>query len=71
MVNNGEAHRKKYDCKSDMFGFGIIAYMLLTGTNPLRGKTYKDTVENNLKCDIKIDKKLILVRYGKSCYELL
>lgn len=41
VVNNSEGNRKKYDTKSDMFGFGIIAHMLLMGTNPIRGKTYK------------------------------
>jgi len=42
-------HRARYDCKSDMFAFGIIAHMLLLGSNPIRGKTYKDTVNKNLK----------------------
>lgn len=44
VVNNSDSSRKRYDTKSDMFGFGIIAHMLLMGRNPLRGKTYKETV---------------------------
>ncbi len=49
VVNNSETSRKSYCCKSDMFGFGIVAHMLLLGSNPLRGKTYKETTERNLK----------------------
>lgn len=41
VVNNNEMNRKVYDTKSDIFGFGIIAHMLLMGSNPLRGKTYR------------------------------
>ena len=44
IVNNTEANRKRYDTQSDMFGFGIIAHMLLMGSNPIRGKSYKETV---------------------------
>ena len=50
VVNNGQGNRKRYSQKSDMFGFGIIAHLLLTGSNPLRGRTYRDTAENNQKC---------------------
>jgi serine/threonine protein kinase len=44
VVNNSEKSRKRYDTKSDMYGFGIIAHMLLLGSNPLRGKNYATTV---------------------------
>lgn len=71
VVNNGEANRKKYDTKSDMFGYGIIAHMLLMGSNPIRGKSYDETVNKNIKCNFTLDKKQILLRYGSSCYELL
>lgn len=41
VVNNTPTNKKKYDCKSDMFGFGIIAHMLLIGYNPIRGRSYR------------------------------
>jgi hypothetical protein len=47
-----------------MFGFGVIAHMLLMGNNPIRGKNYKETVEKNIKGEVVLDKKAILVRYG-------
>lgn len=71
IVNNSEMNRKKYDTKSDMFGLGIIAHMLLMGTNPIRGKHYDDTVNKNIKCNFTLDKKQILLRYGAACYDLL
>ena len=35
------SHQKTYDEKCDMFSFGVIAYMLLEGVNPLKGKNYE------------------------------
>lgn len=71
IVNNTPTSKKKYDCKSDMFGFGVIAHMLLIGYNPVRGRSYKETVERNLACNLNFDKKLILDKYGEDCYILL
>ena len=35
------SHQKTYDEKCDMFSFGVIAYMLLEGVNPLKDKNYE------------------------------
>ena len=52
VVTNTEGNRKKYDTISDMYGFGIVAHMLLLGSNPIRGKTYKETVEKNMNGEV-------------------
>lgn len=41
VIANTAEHRKPYDCKADMFSFGIISHLLLFGTNPLKGKNYE------------------------------
>lgn len=71
VLTNCENSRKRYDTKSDMFGFGIIAHMLLMGSNPLRGKTYKETVDKNMKCEVVLNQKMITSKYGMKCYEFL
>lgn len=40
VINNTNDKKKSYDCKCDMFSFGIIAHMMLLGHNPLKGKNY-------------------------------
>jgi hypothetical protein len=32
-----------------MFGFGIVAHMVLIGNNPLKCKTYNECVIKNMK----------------------
>lgn len=71
IVNNMNYNRKPYDCKSDMFGFGIIAHMLLMNSNPIRGRNYNQTVEKNMKAEIKLDYKEIVERYGEEGYQFL
>jgi serine/threonine protein kinase len=44
-INN--VKKKFYDCKCDMFSFGIIAHTMLLGFNPLKGKNYEETVLKN------------------------
>lgn len=39
--------KKTYDCKCDMFSFGIIAHMMLLGYNPIKGGNYNETVKKN------------------------
>jgi serine/threonine protein kinase len=49
--NSGEV-KKIYGVKSDIFSFGIIAHMLLLGTNPLKGEDYDSTYLKNRECNI-------------------
>ena len=54
-MTNSEANRKAYDTISDMFGFGIVAHMLLMGTNPIRGKTFQETAEKNILGEVTLN----------------
>ncbi len=47
VITNSADKKKAYDCKCDMFSFGIIAHMMLVGYNPLKGKNYNETVKKN------------------------
>lgn len=38
-----EVFQRSYSEKSDIFSFGIIAHLLLMGSNPLKGKSYEET----------------------------
>jgi serine/threonine protein kinase len=38
-----------YDCKADIFGAGIILYILLTGKFVFSGQTYKEVLAKNRK----------------------
>lgn len=71
VISSSSQHRNRYDTKSDMFGFGIIAHMLLMGTNPLRGKTYKETIDKNVKGEINLNQSAIIEKYGKECLDML
>jgi hypothetical protein len=54
-----------------MFSFGVVAYMLLLGSNPLKGKTYGETYELNRLCDIPIDHPKITQKYGSHAVTFL
>jgi serine/threonine protein kinase len=41
VVFNTPDQRKQYTTKCDIFSFGIIAYIILLGENPLKGKNYE------------------------------
>ncbi len=47
VITNSADKKKAYDCKCDMFSFGIIVHMMLLGYNPLKGKNYNETVKKN------------------------
>lgn len=40
VIHNTVDKKKAYDCKCDMFSFGIIVHMMLLGYNPIKGKNY-------------------------------
>ena len=40
VITNTPLNREPYDQKIDIFSMGIIVHLMLTGNNPLRGKTY-------------------------------
>lgn len=44
---------------------GIIAHMILAGSNPLRGNNYDTTHHNNVEFNLNINKEKILKLYGK------
>jgi serine/threonine protein kinase len=44
-----------YTDKGDIFSLGIIFFCLISGTTPFKGKTYKDVLENNKKCNIALE----------------
>lgn len=44
-----------YTEKGDVFSLGIILYCLVSGQSPFKGKTYKEVLENNRKCNISYD----------------
>jgi serine/threonine protein kinase len=47
VINNTVDKKKAYDCKCDIFSFGIIVHMMLLGYNPIKGKNYTETVQKN------------------------
>ena len=47
VINNTTEKKKAYDCKCDIFSFGIVAHMFLLGYNPLKGKNYSETIQKN------------------------
>ena len=47
VITNTPLNRQPYDQKCDIFSMGIIIHIMLTGNNPLRGKTYEETYKNN------------------------
>lgn len=49
-----------------MFSFGIIAHMVLMGTNPLKGKTYEQTCALNKECSIELNKDKITSAFGQN-----
>ncbi len=63
--------KKTYDCKCDMFSFGIIAHMMLLGYNPIKGGNYNETVKKNEQCNIVLQKEVILQKYGPHCLNFL
>lgn len=42
-----EIFLKRYSEKCDMYSFGIIAHLILMGSNPLKGKSYEETSLRN------------------------
>jgi serine/threonine protein kinase len=42
-----EVFLKRYSEKCDMFSFGIIAHLILMGSNPLKGRNYEETSLRN------------------------
>ena len=52
VIHNTMDKKKTYDCKCDMFSFGIIAHMMLLGYNPRKGGNYNETVKKNEECNI-------------------
>lgn len=50
VIHNTADKKKSYDCKCDMFSFGIIVHMMLLGYNPIKGKNYNETVQKNEEC---------------------
>lgn len=52
VIHNTMDKKKTYDCKCDMFSFGIIAHMMLLGYNPIKGGNYNETVKKNEECNI-------------------
>ena len=71
IIGNNSKNKKAYGCKADVFSFGIIAYMLLMGYNPMKGKSYEETAEMNRAASIRWDKEGIRERYGESCVGFL
>jgi serine/threonine protein kinase len=41
-----------YVDRGDIFSLGVILYCLVSGQSPFKGKTYKEVLENNKKCEI-------------------
>jgi serine/threonine protein kinase len=71
VISNVNEKKKCYDCKCDMFSFGIIAHMMLMGFNPIKGQNYIETVKKNEECVIVLDEKQILSKYHTCGYEFL
>ena len=46
---------KGYNCRSDMFSAGVIFYNMLTGRPLFKGKTPKEVLENNRKCQVEFN----------------
>lgn len=59
---------KSYGYKCDIFSFGIVAHMLLMGSNPLAGKS-EDQLRKNLH--IELNEVEIKHRYGENCLVFL
>lgn len=61
---NEFSHVRPYNTKCDMFSFGIVAHMLLMGSNPLKGRSYEESYELNREGRVVLDEKRIGERYG-------
>lgn len=44
-----------YDDKVDVFSAGVVFYEMLTGKNPFKSKTYKQSMNLNYKCELSIE----------------
>jgi len=45
---------EKYGCKVDCFSVGVLLYILLVGRGPFRGKSIKEMLDQNRKCQVKL-----------------
>ena len=71
VISNNQEFRKPYECKVDMFSFGIVAHMLLFGNNPLKGKSYDETMQLNKTLKYELNTLSIVKRYGEKCYSFV
>lgn len=59
-----------YGSKVDMFSIGVLLFTLLSGKGPFEGKTSKEVLEKNRKCEI-VFGKIGFGRVSKNTMELL
>ena len=64
VIENSGENKKPYGNKCDIFSYGIIAYMLLLGYNPIKGENYDETYLKNKECEIYYDKPKIEKVWG-------
>jgi len=48
-------NKQGYNQKADIFSIGVIAFILLTGSPPFQGETFKETLIANKICNINFD----------------
>ena len=71
MIENSGEHKKPYTAKCDLFSLGIIAHMLLLGSNPVKGESYDDTYMRNKACEININKNVVSAKWGEHAFHFL
>lgn len=67
VIINKHSSIRPYSNKCDIFSFGIVAHIILMGSNPLKGKNYIETYDLNLECRIVLNKSKIISKYGLEC----
>jgi serine/threonine protein kinase len=59
-----------YNEKGDVFSAGVIFYCLIFGSTPFKGKTCREVLEKNQKCQISFDSN-IWEKLSDECKHLL
>lgn len=67
IMQSTEDKRVRYGTKVDILSFGIVAHILLLGSNPLKGKNYEETFQKNKVFEIPIDHKALDEQFGENC----